>query len=282
MKYSIIIPHFNDFKSLERLLDSIPKREDIEVIVVDDKSTETYDLTNIKSKCNFLNNTSGVKSAGTCRNLGLDIAQGEWLLFADSDDIFTPNAFEYLDDASKRNDDVIYFKSTSLVEGSEEISDRNLYLLDMVENNLRDGDQSIRYRYYPPWGKLIRHQLVIDNNIRFDQVMASNDVMFSVKTGYYAKTISSVDKAIYCVMQRENSLTTKPSKKNQKIRLVVDLNRNDFLNERNLKYYQTSVISLISMYKDVFSFDTSMRLIKSFLLFKQRVMPNNLYNKLVK
>ncbi len=175
MKYSIIIPHFNDFKSLERLLDSIPKREDIEVIVVDDKSTETYDLTNIKSKCNFLNNTSGVKSAGTCRNLGLDIAQGEWLLFADSDDIFTPNAFEYLDDASKRNDDVIYFKSTSLVEGSEETSDRNLYLLDMVENNLRDGDQSIRYRYYPPWGKLIRHQLVIDNNIRFDQVMASND-----------------------------------------------------------------------------------------------------------
>lgn len=88
MKYSIIIPHFNDFKSLERLLNSIPSRDDIEIIVIDDKSTDEYDLDSIKSKCIFLNNETPIKSAGTCRNIGLKIAKGKWLLFADSDDVF--------------------------------------------------------------------------------------------------------------------------------------------------------------------------------------------------
>lgn len=280
MKYSIIVPHFNDFKSLERLLDSIPHRDDIEVIVVDDKSTDTYELTNIKSKCIFLDNNTEQKSAGTCRNLGLKIAKGKWLLFADSDDVFTDEAFNYLDAVSQSNDDIIYFKSLSLVEETGEISDRNSYLLDLVNQHLQTGDESIRYRYYPPWGKLIRHQLVKDNNISFDQVMASNDVMFSVKTGYYAKSISSVDKPIYCVMQRKNSLTTKPSKKNQKIRLVVELNKNDFLYEKGLKYYQTSLQSLLSKYKDVLSSETSFRIVRSFISFRQRVLPNSIQDKL--
>ena len=40
VKYSIIIPNFNSGQLLGRLLESIPDREDIEVVVVDDKSTD--------------------------------------------------------------------------------------------------------------------------------------------------------------------------------------------------------------------------------------------------
>jgi len=35
---SIIIPHYNIFELLRRLLDSIPKKDNIEIIVIDDKS----------------------------------------------------------------------------------------------------------------------------------------------------------------------------------------------------------------------------------------------------
>jgi glycosyltransferase involved in cell wall biosynthesis len=39
---SIIVPHKNKLKLLERCLNSIPERDDIEVIIVDDNSEEKY------------------------------------------------------------------------------------------------------------------------------------------------------------------------------------------------------------------------------------------------
>lgn len=35
--YSIIIPHKNILKLLQRCLDSIPERDDVQVIIVDDR-----------------------------------------------------------------------------------------------------------------------------------------------------------------------------------------------------------------------------------------------------
>lgn len=41
--YSLIIPHFNIPKLLRRLLSTVPKREDLQVIIVDDCSTKELD-----------------------------------------------------------------------------------------------------------------------------------------------------------------------------------------------------------------------------------------------
>ena len=68
MKFSLIIPHHGDDRLLDRLLKSIPDRDDLETIVIrDDKA----------------------KGAGWARNKGLEHAVGEYVLFADSDDYFT-------------------------------------------------------------------------------------------------------------------------------------------------------------------------------------------------
>src|SRR5699024_5954198 len=97
---SIIIPHFNSVKLLEKLLLSIPKYNDIEVIVIDDNSTEGIEKFSILKKSvefehiKFLMNNTGVQSAGTCRNIGLKAATGKWILFADSDDYFLPGFYD--------------------------------------------------------------------------------------------------------------------------------------------------------------------------------------------
>ncbi|MUK46089.1 glycosyltransferase [Aliivibrio fischeri] len=282
MKYSIIIPHFNDFKSLERLLNSIPSRDDIEIIVIDDKSTDEYDLDSIKSKCIFLNNETSIKSAGTCRNIGLKIAKGKWLLFADSDDVFLNNAFEVFDSYSESVDDIIFFKSKSLIEGSNNVSERNVYLTDLIDKNLNENDESIRYMYFPPWGKLIKHKLVSENEILFDEVIASNDVMFSLKTALFAKKISSVNETVYCVYKRANSLTTTHSKNNRRSRLEVALNRNELLSQYGLKYYQFSFLSIVLNFKDVFTMKLFVKFFKSIVLFRQRMLPNNISIKKIK
>ena len=90
--YTIIIPHKNTPQLLQRCLDSIPIRVDIQIIIVDDFSDSTIvDFNNFPGS-NRLNVeiylTKEGKGAGYARNVGLTKAKGKWILFADSDDFF--------------------------------------------------------------------------------------------------------------------------------------------------------------------------------------------------
>lgn len=91
IKVSFIVPVYNQEKLLERCIKSIPKRWDTEIIIVDDGSTDKTesviaDLVNtypdhvgaILCKTNH-----GVSYA---RNLGIEKARGEYIVFVDSDD----------------------------------------------------------------------------------------------------------------------------------------------------------------------------------------------------
>ena len=95
--YTIIIPHKNISTLLQRCLNSIPERPDVQVIVVDDNSDPAVvDFENFPGKDRknteiYL--TKEGKGAGYARNVGLRHAKGEWLLFADADDFYTENAF---------------------------------------------------------------------------------------------------------------------------------------------------------------------------------------------
>ncbi len=115
MKCSIIIPCWNSEKWVLDCLKSIPKREDIEIICINDGSTDKtigY-LTNFEkySKQNVkiidLKENKGVSYA---RNLGIEEAQGEYIVMIDSDDYIFPKVFNkivdnYLNDI---NDMVFY------------------------------------------------------------------------------------------------------------------------------------------------------------------------------
>src|SRR5690554_7988035 len=101
-KYSVIIPHYNCEDGLERLLKSIPNKDTIEVIVVDDRSS-TELFKDVINKSHLVNISGyineGVKGAGAARNIGLEKAKGEFLVFADSDDFFTLDAFKSIENA---------------------------------------------------------------------------------------------------------------------------------------------------------------------------------------
>ena len=79
---TIIIPHHNIPDLLRKLLASIPKRNSIQIIVVDDHYTEYVDQLNavIQSaddrNLEFYHNDAARNSPGTCRNIGLDHARG--------------------------------------------------------------------------------------------------------------------------------------------------------------------------------------------------------------
>lgn len=214
---SIIIPHYNSPALLKRLLDSIGFHEDVQIIVVDDNSSKDISLYQAVQKeyqsdqTIFLNNNSGKKGAGAARNIGLESAEGQWLLFADSDDFFLESWYNTVLNFTGTEHDVVFFAPKSVSLDGIRPSERGAYLTDLCASYLL-GDNSVsemdvRSKFSVPWSKLIRHQLILDYNIRFDPVMHANDVMFSTKVGCFARTIKVVCNPIYCLCDTSSSLT---------------------------------------------------------------------------
>ena len=109
--YSIIIPHKNSPELLKRCIGSIPPRDDVQVIVVDDNSDpEIVDF----KKIQFTRDVEvyGVdysRWGGHARNIGLSKAIGKWILFSDCDDYFEDGFLDVLDKYSNENFDVIFY-----------------------------------------------------------------------------------------------------------------------------------------------------------------------------
>lgn len=215
IKYSIVIPHYDIPQLLVRCVKSIPERDDIQVIVVDDNSPnaetykEKYEVLNRKNVTMII--THEGRGAGYVRNVGLQYAVGEWVLFADADDFYVDNFIQLVDDNSQTDADIVYFNVKSVM--SEDITKpakRNESKNHLFERYEQTGEEiSLRCGYCEPWGKMVRRQLIVDNNIKFDETRVSNDYYFSVVSGCLANKIKVVNKPLYVITQREGSLSAK-------------------------------------------------------------------------
>ena len=212
-QFSIIIPHYDIPDLLMRCLDSIPVREDIQVIVVDDNSpgADTYlDRYPALSRpyLEFVRTTKG-GGAGYARNVGLDHAKGKWLLFADADDLFVDDMYDIIRAYADSSADIVFFKEKNVL--SDDINQavqRLAYLNDYIDGYLDTGyDKYLRLRFGQPWAKMIRRELVESHQFRFEEVGFSNDYYFSVCTGYYAREIAASNQVLYIYTYRQESLT---------------------------------------------------------------------------
>lgn len=125
INYSIIIPHKNIPNLLQRCLDSIPNREDVQIIVVDDNSDPNIvDFDKFpglnRSNVEVIFTKEG-KGAGYARNTGIKYVKGKWLLFSDADDYFSENVNRLFDDYENSVMDVIYipYKTIDLITGED-------------------------------------------------------------------------------------------------------------------------------------------------------------------
>lgn len=192
LNFSFIIPHKNNPQLLKRCLDSIPKREDVEIIVVDDNSNEIHKATLNELDVNviYLDDLSS-KGAGRARNIGLKNAKGKWLFFIDADDSFDDCISVFLDDLLKIKENVVYY-NYSIVKNDTRIPSKST----KIERE-HDVDR-LKYKITAPWNKVVKRQFVIDNNILFEECPAGNDIMYSFQVAYYSKeNFKIIDKSVY-------------------------------------------------------------------------------------
>ena len=98
IKCSVIIPCYNSAEWIEKCLKSIPKRPDIEIICINDGSTDkTLELLEKykqkKYKDLIIYNVNPNKGVSHARNIGIDISKGEYILMLDSDDYIYEDVF---------------------------------------------------------------------------------------------------------------------------------------------------------------------------------------------
>lgn len=243
IKYSIIIPHYDIPLLLERLLNTIPEREDIQVIVVDDCSpgNDTYleEYAFLRRSNVEFHITRKNGGGGYARNEGLKYAKGKWLLFADADDLFTTGFDKTLDKYYNNEEEIIFFQiesvySDNLSKHSERATGR-IREHEKLLNHIKDG--ILRYKFIEPWAKMIRKDLVTRHKILFDETKVANDYFFSIQTGHYARQVKVMPDTIYILTQRKGSVSAggwADSLENLQIRLQVIARAQFFLQSNDV------------------------------------------------
>lgn len=212
IRYSIITPHKNCPSLLNRLLKSIPQRDDVEVIIIDDNSdpSQKPQIENDSIKVVYLDEGES-RGAGHARNVGLIHARGEWLLFPDSDDFYVDGFLEKLDEYINSNLDILYF-SFKYIDGKtgEELPLELKRFYDEFDGTELSADK-IKFLNIPPWTKMVSASFVQEHKIQFEEVINGNDMFFSFRAGYCAKYIAVIKDALYCYVKNEKGLSNNKS-----------------------------------------------------------------------
>lgn len=210
VKYSIIVPIYNVELFLRDCLDAIltQKYLDWEAICVDDGSVDgsgeildEYSARDSRIKVIHKEN-AGVSSA---RNVGLAMAQGDWVLFVDADDLIAPDLLAIVNRA------VSFTVNTDMVAlGVIQFEERER------PNWGREGEYGVKVidcsNYYDEkwaslfsvWGKAFRRTTLFGKH--FAPFIISEDYLFMVKYAVDAKTLLAVDTPCYGYRQRSTSV----------------------------------------------------------------------------
>lgn len=113
-KFSVIVPIYKTHHFLKRLLASIPNKECVEIIFIDD--SPEVDLNFISKVVNESNRVNAVKILKNNKNMGVTFSRnkgyhnmsGEYAIFLDSDDYFSENALDIIEECVDRNNSDIY------------------------------------------------------------------------------------------------------------------------------------------------------------------------------
>lgn len=223
-KVSIIVPIYNTEKYLKKCLDSLVNQtlNDIEIILVNDGSTDnSQNIINeytakypdkIKA---FTKENGGQASA---RNLGISQASGEYLAFVDSDDWVEFNMYEELcNKAIKENLDIVCCNEYLVINNEKKKNFNRLIYPNDITNNYIIKESG-------PWNKLIKRNLIINNNIWFLENRIYEDLAIIPTLALYTDKIGYIDCYLYNYVIREGSTMnqTEYNKKLEDIFVVME------------------------------------------------------------
>lgn len=227
---SVIIPCYNvDKEMFLKCIDSIllQSMQDFEIIIVDDGSRGEYAAFWEDIKCKderirvFRKENGGVSSA---RNLGLQYASGEYIVYVDADDFLVPNFFQEAYEIAKTGDfDIVYGCNIHINNFDDYVispldKEKHLVYLNgeelkslrphMVGKRLR-FENGLLYIGRGPWTRLVKREIAVQ--VPFDcSLKICEDVVWNLQILDLAKKVCYAKRLWYVYnIQNGNSATKK-------------------------------------------------------------------------
>ena len=201
-KISVIIPTYNSEKYIEKAINSVFNQsigfENIELIIVDDNSTDStreiikkYEkYPNIK--CIFQDENSGTPSRG--RNIGIDNANSEYVMFLDNDDIYTDSMCEVLyNTITETNVDIAMCNYSSAKLNDKEVPLNIIHENDSIVTYLNPEENIDIYKRLLMWDKIFKLDFLNRFNIRCPDGYFREDHYFCIQAFLNTKKVASLE-----------------------------------------------------------------------------------------
>jgi len=215
-KISIIVPVYNRAKYITRCLDSILNQSlrDIEILVFDDCSTDNsveiiQQYLGTNNQLIFIQNKKNI-GLGNIRNKGVELAQGKYIMFVDSDDWIASEACEILYEVAENNSLEILIGNRILTNGEEmkistEVLNKNPTIYDghayLINNKLNEN----------VWDKFWLRSFIIMNNIKNTEGRYYEDVQMTYDGLLAANRVAKIDYLFYfSFIGNSDSITRMP------------------------------------------------------------------------
>jgi len=201
---SIIIPVYNVKEQLTECVNSILEQsyEQYELILVDDGSTDGSSelcdqLAKISSKIHVIHKKNG--GVSSARNIGLDTACGEFVVFVDSDDIISNTYLELFINASTEADLVIGSLQDIYVDGNGCIYKKKLRKHKApLKGNLFEEYYSLIDWLRGPVAKLYRKSIIDEHHLRFDESLSvAEDQVFNFSYYRFITSYKIEERSLY-------------------------------------------------------------------------------------
>lgn len=214
VRFTVAISAYNIENYVKRAIDSVLNQtfKNYEMLVIDDCSTDsTMEVIKqiVGQEAKILQTKKNSGTAAASRNIAIENAKGEYLLFLDGDDeLYSNETLKEIDEHIKENKyDIIYL-------GYENVGHtENYYRISNKENSTREA-RLICDESFSVSSKVWNVEFLRNNNIRFKEGMYYEDELFSIKSNILSKVTTYGEFPIFKYHRnREGSVMTKPTVK---------------------------------------------------------------------
>ena len=216
-KLSFIIPVYNCKNHLPGCIESIEKigLSDYEILLIDDGSTDGSgelcdNLTSGRNHVRCVHQSN--QGVSVARNVGLDQARGEYILFIDADDSFDSQGMKkmikFLTDETI--DLIIYgmsfeFYYKGMVYRSDDMKTPLSGIFNETEWLSHLQDLYFANALSPIWNKVYKRKLLVDNKLKFKEDMfLYEDLEFSLRCLTYSGKVLFIPNVLYHYRQSED------------------------------------------------------------------------------
>lgn len=210
---SIIIPVYNAEMHLVRCLDSIFSqhfREELEVIAVDDGSTDSslsiLKKTAIKRPQLRVVEHESNSSVNVARSTGIKTASGLYIMFVDSDDYLMPNALEFLKLKTEEFDaDVFIFNYCREFNSGKRSYSKGVKKTQFLSNKL------IVQPHFSPgalWSRMYKKTVFEKITPHQNYLNHGEDILYSTEALIFGSSFLLIDKCLYVYSINEDSLNS--------------------------------------------------------------------------